>query len=276
MQRSNFVNMFEKNRAFARFLRGWRGLLFPVSGYYIQQKEKKTMITIYPYASLGHADHGWLDARHHFSFASYRNPKRLHFGALRVINDDRVAAGKGFNTHPHNNMEIITYVKSGAITHRDSLGNEGRTNAGDVQVMSAGTGVFHSEYNLETEDTTLYQIWIEPDTQNVPPRWDSAEFPKVAVQHALPVLASGQPQHTATEALYIHQDAAIYGGVMKAGTIITQPIKHQAYVLASNGELVVCGQKLSKGDGAEITGEKTITIEAQSDAEILVIDVPVG
>ena len=233
------------------------------------------MITVYPFEQLGHADHGWLNARHHFSFARYYNPERVGFGTLRVINDDRVAAGKGFSTHPHNNMEIITYVRQGAITHRDSMGNEGRTGAGDVQVMSAGTGVFHSEHNLETEDTTLYQIWIEPNKRDVTPRWDAQAFPKTPVESALPVLVSGQPEHAATEALFIHQDAAIYGGRLVAGTTVTQTVKHQAYVLASTGSFSVNGKVLKQGDGAEVTGESVLTITAVSDAEILVIDAPV-
>jgi redox-sensitive bicupin YhaK (pirin superfamily) len=233
------------------------------------------MITVYPFEKLGHADHGWLNARHHFSFARYFNPERTAFGTLRVINDDRVAAGKGFSTHPHNNMEIITYVRQGAITHRDSMGNEGRTGAGDVQVMSAGSGVFHSEHNLEQVDTTLYQIWIEPNEKNVTPRWDAQAFPKTPVETALPVLVSGQSEHASTEALYIHQDAAIYGGRLSAGTTITQPVKHQAYVLASAGSFSINGQLLNQGDGAEITDEKMVTITAVDDAEILVIDVPV-
>jgi quercetin 2,3-dioxygenase len=232
------------------------------------------MITVYPYETLGHANHGWLDARHHFSFARYHNPQRTGFGALRVINDDRVQAGKGFSTHPHNNMEIITYVRSGAITHRDSMNNEGRTNAGDVQVMSAGTGVFHSEYNLESEDTTLYQIWIEPNKRDVQPSWEAREFPKAIVEDALCVLASGRPEHAKTDAIYIHQDAAIYGGRLKAGMTITQPVKHGAYILASQGEFSVNGTALTKGDGAEMVGEKELIIKATSDAEILVIDVP--
>ena len=232
------------------------------------------MITVYPYTELGHADHGWLDARHHFSFASYRNPKRTGFGALLVINDDKVAAGKGFATHPHDNMEIITYVRQGAITHKDSMGNSGRTSAGDVQVMSAGTGVAHSEHNLETEDTRLYQIWIEPNQRNVKPRWDAKQFPKTPAKDTLPILASGQAQHVGGDALMIHQDAAIYGGRLSAGTRITQPIKHQAYVLASSGSFTLNGKTLAQGDGAEITDEKTLDIYANQDTEILVIDVP--
>lgn len=232
------------------------------------------MINIYPYEHLGHADHGWLDARHHFSFARYWNENRTGFGKLLVINDDKVAAAKGFGAHPHDNMEIITYVRKGAITHKDSLGNEGRTPAGDVQVMSAGTGVFHSEFNAENEDTTLYQIWIEPGERDVKPRWDQKAFPKAEVTDALPVLVSGQPEHAGTGALLIHQDAAIYGGRLKAGTELQQRLKHAAYVLASEGSLTLNGQTLNQGDGAEVTGEQLLTIKALTDAEILIIDVP--
>jgi len=232
------------------------------------------MITVYPYATLGHADHGWLDARHHFSFARYWNPKRTGFGSLLVINDDKVAAGKGFGMHPHDNMEIITYVRQGAISHKDSMGNDGRTAAGDVQVMSAGTGVLHSEFNQESEDTTLYQIWIEPNARNVTPRWEMAQFPKQEVTGQLPVLVSGQKQHADAGALFIHADAAIYGGRLKAGTQIEQKITHQAYLLASTGEFTVNGAHLKQGDGAEITGEHSLLIAAKTDAEILIIDVP--
>jgi len=232
------------------------------------------MLNVVPYASLGHADHGWLDARHHFSFANYWDPKRLHFGALRVINDDRVAGGRGFGTHPHDNMEIITYVRQGAITHKDSMGNTGRTEAGDVQVMSAGTGVFHSEYNLEKEDTNLYQNWIVPNEENVTPRWEARQFPKEPVKDRLALLVSGQEEHKGQGALFIHQDAAIYGGRLKAGTRIEQPVKHQAYILASEGSFTVNGKPLAKGDGMAAEGEKSLTIEATTDAELLVIDVP--
>ena len=233
-------------------------------------------VTVYPYARLGHADHGWLDARHHFSFADYRDAGRMGFGVLRVINDDRVAAGTGFGTHPHRDMEIITYVRQGAITHRDSLGNAGRTAAGDVQVMSAGTGVLHSEHNLEAEDTRLYQIWIVPNQQGVPPRWEARAFPKtwVADGGALPLLVSGRPEDAGKDALLIHQDAAIFGGRLLAGATVRQPIKYQAYVLASVGSVTIGGQTLHQGDGAEITGTDTLTLHAGTDAEVLVIDVP--
>lgn len=232
------------------------------------------MITVYPYENLGHADHGWLNARHHFSFAQYHDRSRMGFGALRVINDDIIAEGRGFGTHPHDNMEIITYVRSGAITHKDSLGNIGKTDAGDVQVMSAGKGVFHGEYNAEPVKTTLYQIWIIPNERNVEPRWEAKQFPKQPVKSALPLLVSGQPEHKGTDALFIHQDAAIYGGNLSKGTVLKQTIKHMAYVLASEGEFIINGETLRKGDGAEVVDTKELSITALSDAEILIIDVP--
>lgn len=234
------------------------------------------MIRLYPFETLGHANHGWLNARHHFSFARYLNRDRMGFGTLRVINDDRIAAHAGFGAHPHDNMEIITYVRAGAITHEDSLGNKGRTGAGDVQVMSAGTGVVHAEHNREAEETVLYQIWIEPNAMNVPPRWDAKQFPKTPVADALPLLVSGMKEHADAGALFIHQDAAIYGGRLAEGTHITHPIKHQAYLLVADGEVTLDGgEALRRGDGAEITAQQAVTIAALSDAEILIIDVPV-
>jgi hypothetical protein len=231
------------------------------------------MIIIYPYNQLGHANHGWLDARHHFSFASYYNPKRTGFGDLLVINDDRIAAHKGFGMHPHDNMEIITYVREGAITHQDSMGNKGRTEAGDVQVMSAGTGVIHSEHNLEDVDTRLYQIWIQPNTRNVQPRWEARQFPKHDSAESLSVLVSGLAEHQGSDALFIYADAAIYGGRLKAGAKITQPIKYQAYVLASSGEFMLNGKHMQQGDGAEVVGIDELIIDTSMDSEILVIDV---
>lgn len=227
------------------------------------------MIKTVKYNALGHANHGWLDARHHFSFADYYNPERMGFGLMRVINDDRIAAGAGFDMHPHNNMEIITYVREGAITHRDSNGNEGRTVAGDVQVMSAGTGVHHSEYNLESEDTRIYQIWIKPRVRDVQPSWDAHAFPKEQ-SDGLQLLVSGDGQAP----LFIHQDAFIYAGALKAGSTLTQQIKHQAYLLVSKGSIVLDGQTLSEGDGAEITQQNSLTLKVKEDTELLLIDVP--
>jgi quercetin 2,3-dioxygenase len=232
------------------------------------------MLTHIPYGTLGNADYGWLNAHYHFSFSHYHNPKRMGFGCLRVINDDIVAAGRGFDTHPHRDMEIITYVRQGAITHKDSIGNEGRTGAGGVQVMSAGTGVAHSEYNHEGEDTRLYQIWIEPNANGVPPRWEAAAFPKTPVTDALPVLVSGMERHAGSGALFIHQDAAIYGGRLAKGTTLSHSITHQVYVLASYGAFTVNGMHMQQGDGAEVTGEPALILHALEDCEILVIDVP--
>jgi len=228
------------------------------------------MITHYPYANLGHADHGWLDARHHFSFASYQNQERQRFGVLRVINDDVIKAGAGFDTHPHRNMEIITYVRKGAITHKDSNGNVGRTVAGDVQVMSAGTGVFHSEFNRESEDTNIFQIWIEPNQLEVTPRWDSHEFPKEPTTDSLMLLVSGDGDAP----LSIHQDAFIYAGHLIEGAQLTHPIKHQAYVLVSEGSLELEGCLLNKGDGLEVSELSSIGLKALSNTKVLVIDAP--
>lgn len=226
------------------------------------------MIQIYPHNQLGHADHGWLDARHHFSFAMYYNPKRLGFGTLKVINDDLIKAGAGFGMHPHQDMEIITYVKKGAITHKDSFGNEGKTIAGDVQVISAGTGVFHSEYNLESEDTSIYQIWIEPNQLGVTPKWSNYQFPKEATDDRLTLLVSGDGKAPLT----IHQDANIYAGTLRKNANIHHPIKHQAYVLVASGMVEIDGHPVAEGDGAEIISLTSVSIKALQESEILVID----
>lgn len=232
------------------------------------------MIKIYKYKQLGHAKYDWLDSKFHFSFANYYNPDRMGFGVLRVINDDIIQPKTGFPKHPHHDMEIITYVRSGAITHKDSTGNEGRTEAGDVQVMSAGTGIQHSEYNLEDTETTLYQIWITPNKVGVEPRWDAKQFPKDFVTDKLHLLVSGRKEDADKEALFIYQDAAIYGGKIKAGEKINHNIINQAYVLVSYGRINLDGEILEKGDGAEITEKKSITLNALDNTEILVIDAP--
>lgn len=229
------------------------------------------MIKIYKFEDLGHVNHDWLNARHHFSFSNYYNPERNGFGTLKVINDDIIKAKSGFDTHPHRDMEIITYVRSGAITHKDSNGNVGRTEAGDVQVMSAGTGIKHSEFNLEDEETNLYQIWITPKQQGVKPRWDSKNFPKNPVLDKLHLLVSGNEND---DALFIYQDAKIYGGKLRSGNKIIHPINNQAYILASAGEFEIDNVKIKKGDGAEITQQTEISITAITDCELLIIDSP--
>ena len=201
------------------------------------------MINIIPYSELGQGEFGWLKARYHFSFSNYYNPSRMGFGKLRVINDDIISAHKGFPPHPHDNMEIITYVRSGAITHEDSQDNKGRTEAGDVQVMSAGRGVTHSEYNLEDEETTLYQIWIEPNKQDVQPQWGQMNFPREPVTDALNLVVSGNKKDNV---LFIHQDAQIYAGRIDTGTLIQHSLKKPAYILASEGVVSINGQTLKK------------------------------
>ena len=232
------------------------------------------MINIIKYNDLGGANHGWLKAKHHFSFASYQNPERVHFGPMRVINDDVVSPQKGFASHPHDNMEIITYVRKGAITHKDNMGNVGKTEAGDVQVMSAGTGVVHSEYNYENEDTNLYQIWIFPNKKDVKPRWDAKKFPKEPVKGKLKPLVTGF-ENDNDQTLKIYQDIEILAGNINQGDFVDQVItRNQAYVLCSKGKIKINGKEIEKGDGAEITEEKNVKIEALEDAEVLFIDLP--
>ncbi len=234
------------------------------------------MIEIRPFASLGGADHGWLKAKHHFSFASYRDPRRMSWGKLRVWNDDEIAPHTGFDPHPHRDMEIVTYVRKGAITHRDSMGNEGRTEAGDVQIMSAGTGVVHSEYNLEDEATTLFQIWILPDVLGAKPNWGSREFPKGQRDAAFAVLASGRPQDAGGQALPINADAAVMAVTLAPGQQLTQALApgRAAYLVAARGSATVNGQPLGPRDGAAIAEEREISITAGDDeAELVLVEV---
>ncbi|MDQ3144933.1 MAG: pirin family protein [Pseudomonadota bacterium] len=228
------------------------------------------MIDIRPFASLGHADHGWLDARHHFSFAGYQDPDRMGWGAIRVWNDDRIAAKSGFPPHPHRDMEIITYVRTGAITHQDSIGNKGRTGAGDVQVMSAGTGVTHAEYNLEDEETTLFQIWIETDRRSAKPAWGMMPFPKRAREGTFQLLASGDANDGA---LTINADARISGATLAAGTSLVydaDPARH--LYLVPSGKVLVNGVPAEARDGVAISGEERIVIETETDAELVLVD----
>jgi len=232
------------------------------------------MIKHYLYKSLGNANHGWLKSKHHFSFGNYYNPTRMGFGKLRVVNDDWVAPGTGFPSHPHRNMEIISFIRSGAVTHKDNAGNKGITQAGEVQVMSAGTGIVHSEYNRSKDPLTFYQIWIETNIQNVKPNWETKKFPTKPTEK-FTLLVSGYPEDK-DHALFINQEARIYGGQLTKGTIVEHDITHTAYVLASNGMFKVEDTSISitmnKGDGAEITKAKSIRLRAATDCEIIIID----
>ncbi len=230
------------------------------------------MIDIRPSATLAHRNHGWLDTRFHFSFADYHDPNRMGWGALRVWNDDRIAAQSGFPPHSHSDMEIITFVHSGAISHQDLLGNKGRTLAGDVQVMSAGTGITHAEFNLEDEATTLFQLWIIPDRAGESPGWGTREFPQGDRSGDWTVLASGTPE--ADDALPIRADAKVLATTLKAGETArfeSDPARHQ-YLVAVDGRYRVNGQEAGARDGVAITGETAIEVEAIEDAELVLVD----
>lgn len=231
------------------------------------------MIENRPFKSLGGANHGWLNAKHHFSFANYYDAKRMGWGSLRVWNDDIIQPNTGFPPHPHKNMEIITYVREGAITHEDNLGNKGRTEAGDVQVMSAGTGVVHSEYNLEAVETFIFQIWIESNQEPSKASWGAQPFPKDERSGRFVVLASGFSEDT--EALPIRTDARVLGATLKAGEQLeynfTSPDRY-GYLVPAKGKVEVNGLLLNARDGAAIHQEKTIVITALEDAELVLVD----
>ncbi|MCK9510511.1 MAG: pirin family protein [Pigmentiphaga sp.] len=230
------------------------------------------MIERRPFSSLGGENHGWLDAKHHFSFAGYHDPARVHWGALRVWNDDTIAAGTGFPPHPHADMEIITYVREGAITHQDSLGNKGRTEAGDVQVMSAGSGIRHSEYNLEPVPTRIFQIWIIPDQQGGQPSWGAKPFPKADRSGQFVALASGLAGDD--DALPIRSRARVLGATLKAGETAEYALgaDRYGYLVPATGRVEVNGVGLEARDGAAIRDEAVIRITAQEDAELVLVD----
>ena len=231
------------------------------------------MIEHRPFNSLGKANHGWLDANHHFSFAGYHDPARVNWGALRVWNDDTIAPKSGFPTHPHQDMEIITYVRTGAITHRDSMGNEGRTEAGDVQVMSAGRGVAHSEFNLEDEETTLFQIWIIPSQRGGEPGWGARKFPKGDRAGQFVPLASGVANDD--DALPIRTDARVLGATVKAGETVTYTPRtsdRHLYLVPATGSIRVGDIEAQARDGLAITKEDSITITALEDSELVLVD----
>ena len=231
------------------------------------------MIELRPYQELGGAHHGWLDTRHHFSFADYYNPERMHWGQLRVWNDDTIAARSGFPPHPHRDMEIITYVRSGAITHEDNLGNRGRTEAGDVQVMSAGTGIAHSEMNEEDVATQIFQIWIMPDERGLPPSWGTKPFPKGERSGSFVTLASGLPEDT--DALAIRANARLVAATLKAGQSTEYQIApgRKVYLVPASGQIEINGVVAAAGDGVAISDETLLKVSAQQDSEIVLVDV---
>lgn len=226
------------------------------------------MLDLRPFARLGTFDNDWLHAHYHFSFADYFDPTRMGLGKLRVWNDDTIAPNSGFPPHGHRDMEIVTYVREGAVTHEDSLGNVGRTEAGQVQVMSAGTGIRHAEYNREDTPTTLFQIWIMPRAQGLTPRWETRPFPREHGQ--LQILASG---FAGDDAPVIHQDARVLGATLDAGDRIVHTLDGRpAYLVAARGKLTVNGQELGPRDGVAVSEETQLDIIAQEDAEIVLVE----
>ena len=229
------------------------------------------MLQIRPAKSLDSADYGWLKARHHFKVTAEGNPANAPVGSLVVWNDDEIAPGRGFDLHGHVNMEIISYIRRGAVTHRDSIGSEGRTIAGDVQVMSAGTGIRHSEFNMGHEPLSLFQIWLRPRQPGGKPRWDSRRFPKTDRANQLIVLASGFPEDV--DALPIGTDARVLGATLLAGAELkhTKGEIRNAYLAPALGVVTVNGQRLEVGDGIAAYSERTLTIRAETDAEIVLV-----
>ena len=233
------------------------------------------MIERRPFNDLGGEDHGWLKAKHHFSFAGYQDPSRMHWGSLRVWNDDEIAPNTGFPPHPHANMEIITYVREGAVTHKDSLGNEGRTEAGAVQVMSAGTGIRHAEYNLEQQQPTrIFQIWITPSADGGSPVWGSQPFPKGDRSGHFVTLASGFD--TDKGALPIRARARVLGATLKVGETVEYALgeRRHGYLVPASGAVEVNGVRIDARDGAAIKDVAILRITAIEDSELVMVDAP--
>nr|WP_314899306.1 pirin family protein [uncultured Deefgea sp.] len=231
------------------------------------------MITVRKSNERGHANHGWLDSNFSFSFAEYYDPAHMHFGALRVINDDRIAAGMGFGMHPHQDMEIITYILSGAIEHKDSMGNGSVIRPGNVQRMSAGTGVRHSEFNPSaTEQTHLLQIWILPSRKGDAPSYEEKEFSDADKRGQLRLVASPDGEHASVT---IHQDVKLYAGLFDGSENAEMPIQmgRKLYVHLARGEAEINGLPLAAGDALMLTHENQLTIQHGKQAEVLVFDV---
>src|SRR6516225_6244228 len=239
---------------------------------YTNRKKGHPMIELKPFAKLGGADHGWLKAKHHFSFADYYDPKNMSHGALRVWNDDEIAPNTGFPPHPHANMEIITYVREGAITHQDSLGNKGRTEAGDVQVMSAGSGIRHSEYNLEPNNTKIFQIWIQPTARGGQPTWGSKPFPKADRSGKLVTIASGIDGDS--DALPIRANARVLATTLRAGESAEYATdkRRNLYLVPAAGIVEINGVRVNARDGAAIHDEAKLKITALEDSELVLVD----
>ena len=232
-------------------------------------------LTVHRAGCRGHADHGWLNTWHTFSFASYYNPDRMHFGALRVLNDDTVQAGMGFGTHPHDNMEIITIPLEGDLAHKDSMGNSSTIKTGDVQVMSAGTGIQHSEFNPNANlQTKLFQIWLFPKYRNVEPRYQQITLNVAQQKNNFAQILSPNPED---EGVWIHQDAWFYLSDFEANFSKTLDLQKEGngfYIMTIEGEILVNGEKLEKRDAIGIWETNEIEIKANSDSRFLIMEIP--
>jgi quercetin 2,3-dioxygenase len=234
-----------------------------------------TNTVLHKAATRGHANHGWLNSYHTFSFANYYNPERIHFGALRVLNDDTVTGGMGFGTHPHDNMEIISIPLEGDLEHKDSMGNTAVIRKGDVQVMSAGTGIYHSEYNKNKGEAVKFlQIWVYPNKKNVQPRYGQVTLNEADRHNTLQTIVS---PHASDAGVWIHQDAWFSMGKLDKDTTVTYSLKKEGngvYVFVLNGDVIVNGQVLNTRDGFGIWDVQTLDIRANSSAELLLMEVP--
>lgn len=253
-------------------------LMDQVGFNHLPNNEVKTMKTVLHKANTrGHANHGWLDTHHTFSFANYYNPERMHFGVLRVLNDDQVAAGRGFGTHPHDNMEIISIPLEGDLEHKDSMGNVATIRQGDVQVMSAGTGIFHSEYNKnKDQEVKFLQIWVFPNKKNVTPRYDQITLKTQDIKNQFYQILSPNPND---EGVWIHQDAWFHLGEFDQNKEVTYAIKkagNGVYAFVLEGEVFINGQALNKRDGFGVWDTDQIHIKASNNAKILLMDVPMS
>ncbi|MEL7249067.1 MAG: pirin family protein [Bacteroidota bacterium] len=253
-------------------------LMEPVGFNHLPNKEIKTMKTVLHKAGTrGHANHGWLDSHHTFSFANYYNPDRVHFGVLRVLNDDVVAPGRGFGRHPHDNMEIISIPLAGALEHEDSMSNKAVIKTGDVQVMSAGTGVFHSEYNeSKSEEVRFLQIWMFPRQKGVEPRYDQITLKNKDVKNEFRQVLSPNVED---DGVWVHQDAWFHMGELEGGFKGTyQPKKsgNGVYAFVIEGEVNIAGQDLNKRDGFGIWDTDGFEITASKNAKVLLMDVPMN
>lgn len=251
-------------------------LLDQVGFNHLPNKEIKTMKTVLHRANTrGKADHGWLNSHHSFSFANYRNPERMNFGVLRVLNDDRVAGGMGFGTHPHDNMEIISIPLEGALEHQDSMGNVAVIKKGDVQVMSAGTGIRHSEYNKnKDEEVKFLQIWLFPNKRNVTPRYDQIALDESKMKNTFHQILSPNKDD---EGVWIHQNAWFHLSDMDQGECLDYNFKKEGnglYAFVLEGDMTIEGQDLQARDGFGLWDTNKVSIKADSNARLLLMEVP--